>query len=164
MRCLNIGAGEKIKKSTEKEEWINLDIRKLEGIDIVCDLAKQKIPLEDNSIDFILAEDILEHFSPNELRYVLRELIRVLKKGKEMQIKTPDIFKIFKAFEGGAINSFELDRKIFGNRDYEGNYHKIGFTKESIQFYLNEAGFQIIQIHDMNLYDWSNMQVICRKI
>ena len=162
MRCLNLGCGNKIKKSTENEEWINLDFRKLEGVDIVCDLTKEKILLEDNSIDFILADDILEHFQPKELINVLLECHRVLDEGGEIEIKTPDIERIIEVYPK-VIDDFELDRKIFGGREYEGNQHKIGFTKKSIEFYLNITGFKVHRIENMNLGDYTNMKISATK-
>jgi len=162
MKCLNLGAGEKIKKSTENEEWINLDIRKLEGIDIICDLSKEKIPLEDNSIDYILANDILEHFTPKELVEILSECNRILKEGGKIEIKTPDLEKIILAYPN-VIDSYELDRKIFGERDYPQNQHKIGFTKESLMFYLSICGFKILNIKPGTLADWSNMICYAEK-
>lgn len=159
---LNLGAGEKIKKSTETEEWLNLDIKKLDGIDIVCDLTKERIPLDDNSIDYIIANDIMEHFSKKELVEVLLECNRILKENSELEIKTPDLLKIISAYPI-TISDFEISRKIMGNQTDEFDHHKICFTKESLEFYLNMCGFKVTKKEDMSLNDWSNMNVIATK-
>lgn len=159
---LNLGCGDKIKKSTENEKWINLDFRKMDGVEVVCDLETEPLPFKDAEIDYILADDILEHFIPKTLLEILLDGNRVLKEGGELEIKTPDLEKIISAYPD-TIDSYEFDRKIFGGRDYEGNQHKIGFTKESIQFYLSATGFKIDKIENMGLGDWSNMKILAHK-
>ncbi|HPC10341.1 MAG TPA: class I SAM-dependent methyltransferase, partial [archaeon] len=53
---LNIGCGKKILKG-----YINLDVVKLPGVDIVHDLNKYPWPFKDNYFDEIYADNVLEH-------------------------------------------------------------------------------------------------------
>ncbi len=82
MNKLNLGCGRNIKK-----EWVNLDIVKKKGVDIVWDLDKIPYPFEDNEFDEILAEMVLEHtMKPEE---ALRELWRISKKNARITLIVP---------------------------------------------------------------------------
>src|SRR3989344_2394548 len=71
MKKLNLGSGRDIKKG-----YINLDLHKLDGVDVVWDIEKLPLPFKDGEFDEILCQDILEHV---EYIPVLRELHRILK-------------------------------------------------------------------------------------
>lgn len=46
---LNLGCGTDIRKG-----WINLDIAKLDGIDVIHDVNNVPLPFEDNTFDYVL--------------------------------------------------------------------------------------------------------------
>lgn len=69
-RKLNIGAGQ-----TYIPGFINIDIS--EKADITLDLGKDKLPIEDNSIDLVFSYHTLEHV-PNYI-FALSEIHRVLR-------------------------------------------------------------------------------------
>ncbi len=69
---LHIGCGTDIKKG-----YINLDIIKREGVDIVHDLNKAPYPFKDNQFDEIYSSHVLEHV--DDVLAVLEELYRILK-------------------------------------------------------------------------------------
>jgi len=81
MKKLNVGCGRDIKKG-----WINLDMVKSEGVDIVHHLEKFPYPFKDNTFDEILAEQIIEHL--NNPEYFVRELWRISKPGAKIKIGT----------------------------------------------------------------------------
>ena len=77
---LNLACGKKI-----KEGFINVDIAA--PADMIVDLNKYPYPFEDNSVDYILAEHIIEHLqSPNKF---LEEIHRILKDDGVARIETP---------------------------------------------------------------------------
>ena len=82
MKRLNIGCG-----ADGKEGYINLDIAKLKGVDVVHDLQKLPWPFKDNEFDYINAEQILEHL--NDIPSILIELWRVTKAGGKIHIEVP---------------------------------------------------------------------------
>lgn len=85
MKKLNFGCGEKIKP--QQEGWINVDIVETEGIDVIYDLNVFPYPFDDNSVDFILMDNVLEHLdNPME---VMNECYRILKKGGRVKINLP---------------------------------------------------------------------------
>jgi len=82
MKGLNIGCGYKI-----KEGYINLDSKKLKGVDVVHDLNKYPYPFKDNSFDIIEARAVLEHL--NDIVKPLEELHRILKPNGKINIRVP---------------------------------------------------------------------------
>lgn len=79
---LNLGAGKKC-----LEDYINLDIIKYEGIDIVWNLEETPLPFQDETFEEIMADNVLEHienFIP-----LMEELYRILKKGGVLKIWVP---------------------------------------------------------------------------
>jgi len=79
---INLGAGSDI-----RDGYINHDITMLKGIDVVHDLNIFPWPWEDDSVDEIVARDIVEHL--DDFMRVMEELYRVLKPGGVMRIKVP---------------------------------------------------------------------------
>lgn len=55
MTCLNLGCNRNARKG-----YINLDIEKFDGVDVVADLEHQW-PFEDEKFDHVMAHDICEH-------------------------------------------------------------------------------------------------------
>ena len=79
---LHLGAGTKILSG-----YINHDLVPLTGIDLVHDLESYPWPLEDNSIDEIIAENILEHID-NIVRF-MEEIHRITRMGAIIKIDVP---------------------------------------------------------------------------
>ena len=82
MKKLNVGCGENIKKG-----YINLDIRKLPGVDVVWNLNKTPYPFKDNEFNEILALNVLEHIDDHSV--AIREFHRILKPGGKVIIEVP---------------------------------------------------------------------------
>ena len=58
-------------------KYINLDFEKRKEVDVYWDLNKRKLPFKDNSIDYFVASEVLEHlFYPLD---IIKELRRILK-------------------------------------------------------------------------------------
>jgi len=87
-RCLNIGCGTKPIASTAEEEWINLDIRPLPGVDVVRDI-RYGLPFADAVFDELLCDNNLEHLaSPDAIR-LINEMGRILIVGGIVRIIVP---------------------------------------------------------------------------
>ncbi len=82
---INIGSGYK-----KYEDFINLDGDKNCNPDILINLDDKNLvlPFEDNSIDYVLAEHILEHIGEGYFK-LLQELYRICKPGAFLDIKVP---------------------------------------------------------------------------
>ncbi|MBL1140629.1 MAG: methyltransferase domain-containing protein [Proteobacteria bacterium] len=79
---INLGAGSDI-----RDEYVNHDITKLPGIDVVHDLNVFPWPWEDNSTDEIVAKDIIEHL--DDFMAAMEEIHRILVSGGVVRIKVP---------------------------------------------------------------------------
>jgi len=87
-RCLNIGCGDRPRKSEGPDVWVNLDVQALPGVDIVRDL-RRGIPVSDATFDHVLADNILEHFDSEDVIFIINEIDRVLKVGGTAEIIVP---------------------------------------------------------------------------
>jgi SAM-dependent methyltransferase len=79
-RALNVGCGDDI-----RDGFINQDIAPLPGVDIVCDLGVDRLPIDDGALDIVLARDVLEHV---DLVPALRDIHRVLAPGGRLIVST----------------------------------------------------------------------------
>jgi predicted SAM-dependent methyltransferase len=129
---------------------------------------------EDDSVDEILMVEVLEHISFHDTAKVLAEIYRVLKPGGKLHIQLPDCGAMMEMFVRGEISSLiphkpqsvdqvlqlrkETGMKVnpmrwlmafCGAQKYGvPDIHKNIFTKESMQEYLEEAGFESIDFKE----------------
>lgn len=129
---LEIGCGPK----KEFENSIGLDIRPLEGIDVVGDA--REIPFGDEYFDHVYSSHVIEHFSHQEVRNVLKEWIRVLKEGGTFEIRCPD-FRM-RSLIFAVRPSWKNIKNVYGGQDYTANYHHCGFSQGLLKEILNELG------------------------
>ena len=79
---LNLGCGKKILRG-----FVNVDIQKGPGIDKSFDFNKFPYPIPDDSYDYILLDNVLEHL--DDPKRVLHELHRISRKGARIRIIVP---------------------------------------------------------------------------
>jgi len=129
---LNLGAGVNKKKSSKNIKWINVDFMKEKGIEVVHDLEKFPYPFKDNSIDYILMDNILEHL--NDTIKVIEELYRISKPNAIIEIMVPHYSS------AGAFSSL-THKRYFGSQsfnDLEGiNSNKGRYTKAKFKILQN---------------------------
>lgn len=73
---------------------IGIDKESLAGVDMVCNLGYDPIPIEDNWADYVLAHDFVEHIpfvdkDKRPVAFLFREVYRILKNGGYFEIKAP---------------------------------------------------------------------------
>jgi len=79
---LNLGCGDDYRAG-----WVNADIRPEVDPDIVVDIDRLPLPFEDNSFEYVLLDNVLEHVS--DQFDVLRDLHRISKPGAMMTFRGP---------------------------------------------------------------------------
>ena len=79
---LNLGAGWR-----PLPGYVNLDIARIKGIDVVHNLNKIPYPFADNTFDEVCAFDVLEHL--DDYIAAIREIHRILKPGGKLRIVVP---------------------------------------------------------------------------
>lgn len=72
---LHLGCGRNVRAG-----WVNVDLRQLPGVDVVCDCTK-RLPWDDGSIDEVWSENFLEHIPGDDAIHLLNETHRILKPG-----------------------------------------------------------------------------------
>lgn len=92
MLKLNIGCGD-----IYFDGWINIDLDSAKA-DLKIDV-RNRLPYDDNSVDFIYCEHFIEHLTVEEGITVLKDFHRVLKVGGILRIATPDLdYVLFRYF------------------------------------------------------------------
>lgn len=81
---IDLGCG-----TNKKAGFIGIDCRKFDGVDVVCDIGKEKWPFADDSVEEAHASHCVEHLKPEERIHFANELHRVLKKGKGCLVIVP---------------------------------------------------------------------------
>ncbi|EJR14900.1 methyltransferase domain-containing protein [Bacillus cereus] len=93
---LHLGCGQTI-----LENWINLDVVKQDGVDVVANLdncKNKRLPFENDSIDQFLAEHLLEHIQYP--LFLMEELYRIAKPKAKAVL-------VFKVPYGSSDSAFE---------------------------------------------------------
>ena len=120
---LDIGCGENRKGD------VGLDLRKTKSVNIIADA--RRLPFKAESFDHVYSSATIEHFSHRKVRSVLVEWTRVLKKEGTIEIECPDLRA--RAFLFFLTPSWKNIENVYGGQDYEGNYHKCGFSYELLK-------------------------------
>jgi SAM-dependent methyltransferase len=81
---LDLGCGR-----NKQAEFVGMDIRPLEGVDIVHDIEKIPYPLPDEICLSVLASHIVEHLKPWLFIDIMNELWRIMKPNGRLMIATP---------------------------------------------------------------------------
>ncbi len=112
--------------------FVNLDIRKAENVDIVDDVTILN-SIKDDTVEAIIAHNILEHIAPDKTDEVLCLWVKKLKKGGTIEIGVPDGELIFERYQKGIVTRDEYKdypwkdviHSMFGNmkiiRDMHGS-------------------------------------------
>jgi SAM-dependent methyltransferase len=102
------------------------------------------LPFPDNSVDYLYASHVLEHFYPDVGQNILRDAHRVLKKGGRMRICVPDLKHAFDLYLKGekerALAYFYQDSRSIGF-----HRHKYMYDLDVLEAALKRAGFSFIE-------------------
>lgn len=123
--------------------WTNQDVVSDDpGIkaEIYCDAAK--LPLDDNSVDFIYAGHLVEHYYPDTLGDAIKEWHRVLKPGGKIVIVTPDSGMMFRLYASGQCSMEDMMQPVYGriySYDNTPERHHIVFDIHNLTTRVNQA-------------------------
>lgn len=91
MKKINLGCGG---RTFPGEEWLNVDLGEGDGPVGVnyrqMDISKP-LPFDDGTFDEVFSCHVIEHFWPWEIAGILREWVRILKKGGTFTVECPNI-------------------------------------------------------------------------
>lgn len=81
---INIGGGLK-----RYDGFVNLDMDPLCEPDYLCNIGKDPLPFEDNSVTEVYAFHILEHIPGDSFFHLIKELYRVMEDGAIIHVEVP---------------------------------------------------------------------------
>lgn len=124
--------------------WTNVDAVEQVKPDVILDL-RHEWQWADQSVQEVLLKDILEHFTWEDLQWVMAELSRVTRQGATVTVRVPNIDQIMRQFSKDSVvrNLF-----LYGATHETGVFgaHKVGFTPESLTTLFVRFGFELISI------------------
>ncbi len=144
---VNLGCGTHIVPSTKTEKWINID--RFIGTDSEDFLAgdAMDIPLEKNSVDYLLCDNVLEHIAMKDIPTVLHEIRRVLKVGGRALIMVPEFGDAIRQWQQVDHDKYYnphlynyLSEVIYGNQVHDGEFHRTPMTAGFLHYTLNMCG------------------------
>jgi SAM-dependent methyltransferase len=143
LKRLNWGCG-----ASGVRGWINSDRKAGPGIDISCDI-REGLPLESESIDYVVSIHALPEVSYPDLVPVLQELRRVLKPHGVLRLVLPDLNKGIEAYRRNDRDYFlisDAEAKSLGGKlilqlIWYG-YSRTLFTYDFIEELLYKAGYR----------------------
>jgi len=151
---LEIGAG-----ISKKEDMltVDLDLRS----DYPFDL-RVGLPFPDESIDFIYAEHVLEHFQHMDVKMLLGECKRVMKPGAVLKVSVPDAriylnaycnpdgfdHRKFCRFNAGL--DYQLRINYLNYIFYMDGHHHHMFDEESLLYTLESVGFETVRTREFD--------------
>jgi len=149
---LNVGCG-----TDYRAGFINIDgSSALSQVDRVVDLGQESLldHFTPGEIDFILANDVVEHHFHWEAVRILRDFFALLQPGGAAEIRVPDVNYIIKSWRlsieqkivllyGGQDIPQGTDAEMDASRARYPQYfcHKYGWTMQSLRAELEKIGF-----------------------
>jgi predicted SAM-dependent methyltransferase len=117
-----------------REGFVNVDVVKTKGVDIQADISK-KIPLKDNSVDYIYSRMCLEHVK--DFDKAIEEIYRVSKDKTKLKIIVP-YYSSYSAYNPDHYNFFtDMAFNHYADIGHWRKDNKIKLKIDSIKF-----GFQ----------------------
>lgn len=126
-------------------DFINVDITS-NVADVNMDI-KSFPQFKDSVVDEIYISHCLEHFERNEVLGVLLEYKRLLKVGGILRIAVPDLENVAKLIltdEGSHL----VTGLLYGGQKDQYDFHKTGYTFQTLSNILQCLGFENIQKYD----------------
>ena len=146
---LNVGCGERVYDfyPDDKYKCINFDERPLDCVNEVGDVRDLSI-FSDNTFNYILASDIIEHFPIAETAKVLTEWRRVLKTNGIIEFRAPNLETICKKYVDGTHDAKHTSWLLYGGQSYSGNFHYVGFDRVWFKSIIEPLGFEEIEFKE----------------
>lgn len=133
---LDIGAGGHTFKRTDMT-WKSVD--KYAEADYTADMWD--LPFEEGRVDAIWGSHVLEHAEMAQVIPTLEEWFRVLKPSGTCTVIVPDFDYVAQYWL--ANGPMTGNGMVFGNQIHPGEFHKVGFTKDSLVEDLEGVGFVV---------------------
>jgi predicted SAM-dependent methyltransferase len=134
---VHIGCGK-----IDSPEFINIDARPLAHIHLITDDITSLPDFNDGTVDLIYMCHILEHVKRNDLKCVLSEMKRVLKKGGVLRLSVPDFDCLIEVYNASGKDINAISHQLMGGQDHEYNIHYSIFNYQRLSELLKKVGFR----------------------
>lgn len=108
------------------------------------------IPIPDESVDFIIATDILEHISAEDKNAFFGEMKRVLKKGGKVLIRSP--FEKEIPFSINYIKEKMDYKKFWQKRSRAGHFPENAISRRQLKGFIDHYNFDILKFCHTNFF------------
>ena len=103
------------------------------------------LPFKTESFDVVYSSHTLEHFEQKQIGAVLDEWLRVLAPGGELRLVVPDLTVAARMILDNGVEA-DAWKVLYGEQTDKWDFHKTGFTPQSLEGLLKEKGLEIIRI------------------
>lgn len=143
--------------------FINIDKNPQKDGEITGDI--RNLDFEDNTVELLIAKNILQVFSHREFQKILLDWKRVLKPGGTLILSVPDLKSILEAYSRGSIDFAETQKGLFGKQETEFDYFYNGFDQNSLLNFLSNLGFKVVESQKIkiNSIKYDDIYVRCIK-
>lgn len=122
---INLGCGNKI-----MENYINIDVVQLPGVDLVISLEDAKLPFQNNSVKTVVCDHILEHI--DNFLFLMEEIYRICKPNAVIHVYVP-----YYKYEGSFRDP--THKRFFSERSFD------YFSPYSQFNYYSKARFEVLE-------------------
>ena len=141
--------------------WVNIDVRSASHVHLQSN-GFELSEFADGAISEIYLCHVLEHFSFDEAKSLLKSLKIKMQNGGVIRISVPSFDKLIEIYEscGSDINMVKF--ALMGGQDYQHNFHKSIYNLRSLRELLEHCGYSNIKEWETlvefgaELGDWSS--------
>jgi hypothetical protein len=145
MLKLDIGCG-----AAKRSQFVGVDV--IGDPDIICDVSRERLPIDDQSVCHIYSAHCIEHIPQDRLFHVFQEMTRVSAQGGLIEIWHPHVSHS-DAFVFGHINY--LSEALYDHLGcthrafWQSNFHGVQWILEEIRYGID--GFVLDDMRDMGI-------------
>lgn len=146
----------------------------------VLPCCMSELPFSDSYLDGIVSNHSLEHLNYRDAQKALYEWNRVLKNGGKLYLTIPDLEEICRLIISPDVSFVDKHYwyiyTMFGYQakggtepndleqpDDPGQHHRCGFTAQSINYFLQCAGFKVDEIKTYDGFKTPSLWIVATK-
>ncbi len=143
---LNLGCGDDI-----RPDFVNIDVSDYPGTDVVGDVRDLNM-IQDESVDFIVAQHLLEYIPRHNMISTLLLWKSKLKHEGVLEIRVGDIAAMAKSLvlndiqDGRGVSNEMIISLLYGRQKDEYDIRFNGFSKPYLEGVLTACEFEIINV------------------
>eukprot|EP00698_Gefionella_okellyi_P021024 TRINITY_DN6702_c0_g1_i1.p1 TRINITY_DN6702_c0_g1~~TRINITY_DN6702_c0_g1_i1.p1 ORF type:complete len:236 (-),score=53.63 TRINITY_DN6702_c0_g1_i1:181-888(-) len=157
---LNLGCGNDV-----RDGFVNIDMFASSDRVVLGDVFH--LDFSDGVVDYIVASDILEHFSHHRSTELLTEWARVLRPYGVLEVRTPEFGLHLGAYHARRWDAVHASVMIYAGQTNPGDFHMVGFDRATLAAKLRAVGLEVIEHGDdgpSGLYQLPSGQIIAGHI